>query len=219
LRALAPQGHFALGRGRCNHRVYFAPRHRSTRQRRPRVFGQSCRVDQLLTRFPPWLRHQPTVLQVRGRERTVHVFDTEVLLRGVWPGRALSARVVIVVVPQLKLMPWYLLCTDLTLDPVEAVHTYAGRFQIEVNFDEVKELGLGHYQGRSGQGVRRWPLFLSAVQTFLKLVATGILPVKMPTLNWDWYKREDTVGQVRRRLIDLCRPPLSRTKEATVTSK
>jgi hypothetical protein len=31
----------------------------------------------------------------------------------------------------------------------------AGRQQIEVNFDEVKELGLGHYQGCSG---RRTPL-------------------------------------------------------------
>jgi hypothetical protein len=79
----------------------------------------------------------------------------EILLRGVWPHRALSARVVIVTVPRLALALWYLLCTDLTLDPWETVHTDAGRFQIEVNFDEVKELGLGHSQGRSGQGVRR----------------------------------------------------------------
>jgi hypothetical protein len=212
LRALAPQGHFALGRGRSNQRVYFAPRHRSTRQRRPRVFEQSCRIDQLLTRFPQWLRQQQTVLHVRGRERTVHVFDPKVLLRGVWPGRALSARVVIVVVPHLKLMPWYLLCTDLTLDPVEAVHTYAGRFQIAVNFDEVKELGLEHYQGRSGQGVRRWPLFLCVAQLLLKFLATAVLPVPLPELNWAWYPRENTVGQVRRRLIELCRPRISREK-------
>ncbi len=62
-------------------------------------------------------------------------------------------------VPGLKLHPWYLLCTDLDLDPLEAVHADNGRFQIELNFAEVKELGLGYYQGRSGQGVRRWPLF------------------------------------------------------------
>ena len=35
LRALGAQGHFALGRLRCNQRVYFAPCRRSPRQRRP----------------------------------------------------------------------------------------------------------------------------------------------------------------------------------------
>jgi hypothetical protein len=43
-----------------------------------------------------------------------------------------------------------LITTDLTLDPGEAVRVYDGRYQIEVNFDEAKELGLGHDQGRSG---------------------------------------------------------------------
>ena len=219
LRALGALGHFALGRLRCNQRVYFAPRRRSPRQRRPRVFGQSCRVDQLLPRLPQYLRQQQTVLRVRGRERTVHVYDAEILLRGVWPGRALPARVVIVTVPGLHLSPWYLLCTDLTLDPVEAVHTYAGRFQIEVNFDEVKELGLGHYQGRSGQGVRRWPLFLCVAHLLLKFLATGVLSVPLPALHWSWYPRENTVGQVRRRLMELCRPRISREKPCTFSEQ
>jgi hypothetical protein len=51
------------------------------------------------------------------------------------------------------------------------VRAYDGRYQIEVHMDEVKELGLGHYQGQSAQGVRRWPLFLCAAQTVLKLIA------------------------------------------------
>jgi hypothetical protein len=126
----------------------------------------------------------------------------------------LPARVLIVTVPGLKLKPWYLLATDLDLTPADAVRAYDGRYQIEVNFDEVKELGLGHYQGRSGQGVRRWPLFLCAAQLLLKLIATGVLTVKLPTLNWPWYDRDDTVGQVRRRLIDLCRPRISRPKRS-----
>jgi len=53
----------------------------------------------------------------------------------------------------LTIAPWYLLTSDLELDPCEAVNAYDGRYQIEVNFDEVKELGLGHYQGQSAQGV------------------------------------------------------------------
>jgi hypothetical protein len=219
LRALGAQGHFALGRLRCNQRVYFAPRRRSARQRRPRVFGQSCRVDQLLTRFPQRLEQHQTVLRVRGRNRPVSVSAATILLRGVWPHRALPARVVIVSVPGLSLTPWYLLCTDLTLDPVEAVHTYAGRYQIEVNFDEVKELGLGHYQGRSGHGVRRWPLFLCVAHVLLKFLATGVLSVLLPALNWSWYPRENTVGQVRRRLIEFCRPRISREKPCPVSAQ
>jgi hypothetical protein len=92
-----------------------------------------------------------------------------------------------------------------------------GRQPIEVNFDEVKELGLGHYQGRSGEGVRRWPVFLCIAQTLLKLIATQALHIELPSLNWMWYKRENTAGQVRRRLIAACRPPISRTKAADPT--
>lgn len=216
LRALGAQGHFALGRLRCNQRVYFAPHRRSPRPRRPRLFGQSCRVDQLLTRFAQRLRQHKTVLRVRGRARAVVVWEAAILLRGVWPHRALDARVVIVTVPTLALAPWYLLCTDLALAPAEVVLTYAGRCQIEVNFDEVKELGLGHYQGRSGQGVRRWPLFLCVAHLLLKFLATGVLSLPLPELNWSWYSRENTVGQVRRRLIELCRPRISRAKPCPV---
>jgi hypothetical protein len=140
---------------------------------------------------------------------------TLILVRGVWPHHALPARVAIVPVPGLSLSPWYLLCPDLTLDSVEAVYTYAGRFQIEVNFDEIKELGLGHYQGRSGQGVRRWPLFLCIVHLLLNFVATGVLSVPLPELNWSWYPHENTVGQIRRRLIALCHPRISREKPPT----
>jgi hypothetical protein len=155
------------------------------------------------------------VLRVRGKERIVCVSDAEVNLRGVFKGRACPARVIVITVPGLKLKPWYLITTDLELDPLSAVRAYDGRYQIETNFDEVKELGLGHYQGRSGQGVRRWPLFLCVAQMMLKFVATGILPVELPTLNWSSYGRENTVGQIRRRLIELCRPRLSRRKAQT----
>jgi hypothetical protein len=71
-------------------------------------------------------------------------------------------------------------------------------------------LGLGHYQGRSGQGIRRWPLFLCGAPVLLKCLATGVLSAPLPDLNWSWYPRENTVGQVRRRLLDLCRPRISR---------
>ena len=203
---------------RSNQVVYFAPR-RQPRKGRKRVYGQKCRVDQLLRRFPERLCVQRMTLEVKGKPREVKVYDAKVLLPRVKKARPYPARVILIVVPGVKkLKPWYLLSTDLNLDPVEAVRAYDGRFQVEVNFDEAKELGLGQYQGRSGSGVRRWPLLICVAQTILKFVATDVLQVDLPTLNWDWYRREKTVGQVRRRLIEFCRPRISRSKLHATTA-
>lgn len=212
LRALDGLEQFALGRVRCNQVVYFAPRRQPSRGRR-KIYGAKCRVDHLLRDFPERLRWQCSKLKVQGKERVVEIADAEILLRGVFRARPCLARVLVVRVPGLKkLKPWYLLSTDLELDPVAAVEAYAGRAQIEVNFDEAKELGLGHYQGRSGSGVRRWPVLISITQALLKLVATGLIKLELPTLNWSWYRCEQTVGQMRRRLIEYCRPRISRPK-------
>ena len=64
--------------------------------------------------------------------------------------------------------------------------------------------------GRSGQGGRRWPLFLSTAQLMLKFMATGIIQAALPKLQWSWYDKEPTVGQLRRRLVEHCRPRISR---------
>ncbi|MCA1628718.1 MAG: transposase, partial [Acidobacteria bacterium] len=210
LRALCRQGQFALGRVRKNQVVYFTPRRQHTGRGRKRTYGAKCRVDQLLARFPERLRHQRMKLRVQGREREVWVASAAVSLRGVSATQPLAVRVIVVEVPRCKLKPWYLVTTDVELAVEEAVRAYVGRQQIEVNFDEVKELGLGGYMGRSGQGVRRWPLFLCAAQMLLKFVATGIIAVPLPKLNWSWYAKENTVGQVRRRLVEYCRPRISR---------
>ncbi|MGH9943453.1 MAG: transposase [Pyrinomonadaceae bacterium] len=215
LRALEALSQFALGRLRANQVVYFAPR-RQPKKGRKKTYGQKCRVDQLVKKFPERLRKQLGELHVQGKERKVEIYDAEVLLRSVHKGRACQARVIIVSVPELKkLKPWYLVTTDLELGVLEAVAAYAGRAQVEVNFDEAKELGLGHYQGRSGSGVRRWAVLVCLAQAVLKLIATGMIKVDLPRLNWSWYKREQSVGQVRRRLIEHCRPRISRTMSAT----
>lgn len=210
LRALSQQGPFVLGRVRCNQVVYFSPHHQRQGRGRKKTYGAECRVDKLLVRFPTRLRQQRMKLQVQGRERQVCVASAAVLLRGVRRGQPLPLRVIVVTVPRSRLQPWYLLTTDLELAVAEAVRAYVGRQQIEVNFDEVKDLGLGQYMGRSGQGVRRWPLFLCAAQMLLKFMATGIMTVPLPKLQWSWYKQENTVGQMRRRLIEYCRPRISR---------
>jgi hypothetical protein len=209
---------YVLGRVRSNQVFYFAPRRQPRRGRR-RSYGQKCRVDKLIKRFPERLHHQTALLKVPGKARTVRIYDAEMLWRGVWHDHPCPVRLIIVLVPGLRLKPWYLLTTDLDLTPLEAVQAYGGRPQIEVNFDEVKELGLGQYQGRSGEGVRRWPVFLCIAHALLKLLATQALHIELPSLNWSWYKQENTVGQVRRRLIEACRPRISRTKASDPTAE
>jgi Transposase DDE domain len=135
---------YVLGRVRSNQVFYFAPR-RQPRRGRHRSYGQKCRVDKLIKRFPERLHHQTALLKVRGKARTVRIYDAEMLWRGVWHDHPCPVRLIIVLVPGLRLKPWYLLTTDLELTPLEAVQAYGGRQQIEVNFDEVKELGLGQY--------------------------------------------------------------------------
>lgn len=145
LRAFQALSQFALGRVRSNQVVYFAPR-RQPRKGRKKTYGQKCRVDQLARRFPDRLRKQLGELRLQSKERKVEIYDAEVLLSGVYCGRAFKARVIIAIVPGLKkLKPWYLVTTDPELEVMAAVRAYAGRAQIEVNFDEAKELGLGHY--------------------------------------------------------------------------
>jgi hypothetical protein len=219
LRALEAISQFALGRVKANQVVYFAPR-RQPKRGRKKTYGQKCRVDRLVKRFPDRLRKQRGQLHVQGKERKIEIYYAEVLLRGVHKGRALKARVIVVIVPGLKkLKPWYLLTTDLELEAMDAVRAYVGRAQVEVNFDEAKELGLGHYQGRSGSGVRRWAVMVCLSQALLKLAATGLIKLELPKLNWSWYKREETIGQVRRRLIEHCRPRISRNLDETPIAK
>ncbi len=210
--------HYVLGRVRSNQVFYFAPRRQPRRGRR-RSYGQKCRVDKLIKRFPKRLRQQTAILKVRGKAHIVRIYDAEMLWRGGWHDRLCPVRLIIVLVPGLRLKPWYLLTPDLELTPLEAVQAYGGRQQIEVNFDEIKELGLGQYQGRSGEGVRRWPVFLCIAHALLKLLATQALHIELPSLNWSWYKQENTVGQVRRRLIEACRPRISRTKASDPTAE
>jgi hypothetical protein len=142
LRAVAAHRQFALGRVKCNQVVYFAPQGQARGRGRRKAYGAKCRVDKLLRRFAHRLQHRPMKLRVRGRERTVRVAEAQVVLRGVWAGRPLVVRVIIVTVPRGPLKPWYLLTTDLELEVTEAVQAYEGRQQIEVNLDEIKELGL-----------------------------------------------------------------------------
>lgn len=201
---------YALGRVKCNKVVYFAPLRQRRGKGRKKIFGAKSRVDKLVKRFEKRLRLQEMELKVSGKERMCKVWDARVLLRGIEKGEAVKGRIIIVHVLMSEMKPLYLLTTETELEVATAIKSYLGRSQIEVNFNEIKELGLSNYMGRSRQGITRWGLFLCLTQSCLKLISTKHLAVKLPLLNWSWYKAENTVGQVRRRLVEFCRPRISR---------
>jgi hypothetical protein len=142
----------------------------------------------------------------------VRRWDTAGLRRGVWRGRALPVRVILIVVPGLQLKPWYVLTTARAREPQEAVRAYDGRDHIAVHSDAVQAWGLAHSQGRRAQGSRRWPWLLSLGQRSLQCIATGVRAGPLPKRHWPWYTRENTVGQVRRRLIEACHPRIAYKK-------
>ena len=66
---------------------------------------------------------------------------------------------------------------------------------------QANALGLDRYHGRTARGVRRWPLLICLAHSLLACWRWGRWPLPLPTLGWPWYRREDTVGQPRRRLL------------------
>src|SRR5215212_8824480 len=159
---------------------------------RPRKYGDKFRVDaldrQLLTATP---------VTVWGDGR----WQAATARRGTFWRKGLPEPVEIVIVETARRAPWYLQATDPALSTAEIVGGYHGRHAIEPAIHEANALGLDRYHGRTERGVRRWPLPICLAHSLLALVALGALPLDLPELGWPWYPREDTVGQVRRRLL------------------
>jgi len=159
---------------------------------RPRKYGDKYRVDALDRHL---LTATPLTVWVEGRWQAATAW------RGTFWRRGLPERVEVVLVETARRAPWYLQATDPALTTAEIVAGYHGRHAIEPAIQQAKALGLDRYHGRTARGVRRWPLPLCLAHSLLALVALGALPLDLPELGWPWYRREDTVGQVRRRLL------------------
>ena len=159
---------------------------------RPRKYGDKYRVDALDRQL---LTATPLTVWVEGRWQAATAW------RGSFWRKGLPEPVDIVIVETARRAPWYLQATDPTLTTAAVVAGYHGRHAIEPAIQQAKALGLDRYHGRTPRGVRRWPLPICLAHSLLALVALGALPLDLPELGWPWYRREDTVGQVRRRLL------------------
>ncbi len=193
VRGLRAQGHHSVTRLKRNTVVYTPASPPATPRRgRPRKYGTPYRVDALdrdqlaATALTTW---------VNGRWQPATVW------RGTFLRKGLPDPVVILIVATATRAPWYLQATDPTLTSAEIVAGYHGRHAIEPAIQQANALGLDRYHGRTQRGVRRWPLLICLAHSLLALLALGALPLDLPELGWPWYRREDSVGQLRRRLL------------------
>ena len=193
VRALRAQGCHSVTRLKRNAVVYApAPAPDRPRRGRPRKYGAPARVDALdrgqlvATAVTVWLG---------GRWQRATAW------RGTFLRKGLPDPVVLVIVATATRAPWYLPATDATLTSAEVVAGYHGRHAIEPAIQQAKALGLDRYHGRTARGVRRWPLLLCLAHSLLALLALGAVALDLPELGWPWYPREDSVGQLRRRLL------------------
>lgn len=182
---------------KCNFKVCAVPAPRKknkqgkTPRGRPPLYGASYRVDQL-----PLRRMQRS----RSRRRIGNKLYWVTVWRGTFLRPGFGPLEIVAVRWGRKGQMW-LAATDPTLTTTEILDGYQGRWSVEPAIHELKELGLGHYRGRRMAGVRRHPLLVAVTHSLLSLVALGYLPVDLPWLHWDWYRRETTLGQIQRRLL------------------
>ncbi len=193
VRDLRAQGCHSVTRLRRNTVVYTpAPPPATPRRGHPRKYGDKYRVDALDRTLLT-----PTAVSVWSDGR----WQAATARRGTFWRKGLPEMVELVIVETARRAPWYLQATDPTLTTEQIVAGYHGRHAIEPAIQQANALGLNRYHGRTAQGVRRWPLPICLAHSLLALLALGALPLDLPELGWPWYRREDTVGQVRRRLL------------------
>ena len=124
---LLAAGHQLISRARTNAVAYWPAPQPQTRPRgRPRLYGQHVKLRSLFQQS----EHFTTIPSPVYAERDVHITYRVVDL--LWRPVGRLMRFVLVNHPQRGLI--ILLCTDLTLDPVDVIILYAYRYKIELSF-------------------------------------------------------------------------------------
>jgi hypothetical protein len=183
---------YALGRVKANASFYLPATEADYKGRgRKPTYGEKFRADAAPLEAMEWSEMS---IPVDGK-----MYDG-VVYRGRFLRRGVKNPVDLIRVEVGDWPPWLLMPTDPSLSTEQAIWAYYGRSQIEVAIAEGKALGLDQYRGRRSAGIRRWPMVIGVVHSLLQLMAVGALNVTLPRQGWPWYRKETTVGAIRRRL-------------------
>jgi hypothetical protein len=178
LRGARELGHHVLTRLKCNADVCWpAPQRRPGQWGRPRVYGKKVN---LAAYHEAHRRQAPVRIGAQSYIATFSSLDAV-------PRRfGQLSRIVIVDLPRHQRA--VLLCTDLSLSPIEIIERYAMRFSLEIAYRELKQrFGWGHYQVRSRKAIERH-------------VALSFVACSLTTLLLVLRDDQQTVGEMRRAL-------------------
>ena len=121
--------------------------------------------------------------------------------------RGLADPVSVVIIKGIGKRPFYLLDTEKQASAKETLLFYAARHAVEQPYEDLKcDGGLGHYLGRTEQGVRRFALLSVTAHTLLRLVeVVPELRAALPQIEEPWRKKLDhlTTGQIRMAVSQL----------------
>jgi hypothetical protein len=140
VRGLLAQGNHLVTRVKSNSVAFFPatppPSHRPRRQGRPTKYGNKIQIATLLKQTD---RLQQAPSPVYGEKGVILRFRTADLL---WRPVGILVRFVVVLHPQRGAI--LLMCTDLTLPPLDIIRIYGLRFKIEVSFKQALHV-IGAY--------------------------------------------------------------------------
>jgi hypothetical protein len=132
VRGLLAQGNHLVTRVKSNSVAFFPatppPPHRPRRKGRPAQYGKKIKIATLLQQTD---RLQEAPSPVYGEKGVILRFRTADLL---WRPVGILVRFVVVLHPQRGAI--LLMCTDLTLPPLDIIRIYGLRFKIEVSFKQ-----------------------------------------------------------------------------------
>ncbi|MBV9481701.1 MAG: transposase [Acidobacteria bacterium] len=185
---------------RSDARLYELPPSKRRKGRgRPKTYGKKiCLWRRALT--DQKFEAEQEIL-VYGRKHAVRLRKMVCVWRG------LEEPVSVVIVKGIGKKPVYLLDTDGEASAVETLHFYGARHAVEQPYEDLKcDGGLGHYLGRTEQGVRRFAQLCVTSHTLLRLIEIvpemrgALAEVKEP-----WRKRLEhlTMGQLRTAISKL----------------
>jgi len=199
------QGFFLISHVQLNAdvREVLPPQSTTKRKRgRPRKWGDRIDLREVYhddTRFEPL----PEPLYEEGVE------GSYTSLLGVLKRSGDKVRIVLVKTEKYK--PFALICTDLSLDPLEIVYIFTDRVEIEITIRELKdETGFGDYQVRREHAIERHGQISIVACALLKLLRTqpqvlgAGADLAAQTLPWKRARDSFSTNQVRTLLQQAC---------------
>lgn len=138
----------------------------------------------------------------------MHNFDIKVVDNIMWRKAGKDIRMRLIVIRPLKYRltkksrvlyrkPAYLLCIDSEIAIQDFLQFYLWRWQIEVNIEDCKDLGIGQAQVRNIHSIELVPAFITAVYSLLHLAYLQCEPLVngelMPRPKWYPFKKSKRV--------------------------